>query len=82
MKFENYHSLLCSLWSTVAPRLLLSCNRLVAEEGQKITVACSATGQPPPIIKWSKAIGSLPDKTVVKNGTLKMYNVKREVRGT
>ena len=59
----------------------MSSNRLVAEEGQNITIACSATGQPRPNIQWSKSIGSLPDRTTVKNGALKIHNVKKEDGG-
>ena len=55
----------------------------MAEKNQKVTIACSATGQPRPIIKWSKAVGSLPkDRNEELNGTLTMYNVKRKDGGT
>jgi len=54
----------------------------MAEEEQTITIACSATGQPPPIITWSRAIGSLPDTAAVNNGSLKINNVSRKDGGT
>ena len=55
----------------------------MAEENQKVTIACSATGQPRPTIKWSKSVGSLPkDRNEELNGTLTMYNVKRKDGGT
>ena len=53
----------------------------MAEEGQTITIACSAAGQPRPITTWSKAIGSLPDRAVVNNGALKINNVSRKDGG-
>ena len=69
-------------FSTVAPRLFLSSNRVMAEEEQNITIACSATGHPQPNITWSKAIGSLPVTTVANNKSLQIFNVKGKDRGT
>ena len=72
-----------SVFSTVAPRLLLASNRLIAEENQNITIACDATGQPLPSITWSRSVGSLPkDRTEVMNGTLTIYSVTRKDGGT
>ena len=68
--------------STVAPRVYISSNQLMAEEGQTVTIACIATGQPPPTITWSKAIGSLPDTSAVINGALKINTVFRKDGGT
>ena len=53
----------------------------MAEEGQTVTIACSAAGQPPPTITWSSAIGSLPDRAIVSNGALKMNDVLRKNGG-
>jgi len=64
-----------------APRVSLKSNRLVAEEGQSITIACRATGQPLPTITWSKSIGSLPERKAVNNGVLKINNVSRKDGG-
>ena len=70
-------------FSTVAPKLLLSTNRLIAEEKQNIHTACSATGQPLPSITWSKAVGNVPDKrTEVKNGNLVIHSVTKNDGGT
>ena len=55
---------------------------MMAEEGQNITIACSATGQPQPTVTWSKAIGDLPDRAVVSTTALKISNVKKQDRGT
>ena len=68
----------------VAPRLLLSTNRLMAEEKQNVTITCTATGQPQPSITWSKAVGSLPkNKTNMENlGSLTIYKVARKDGGT
>ena len=68
---------------SVLSKLLLSKNRLMAEEKQNVTVSCSATGQPPPSITWSKAIGNLPmDRNEVIHGALTIYQVTREDGGT
>ena len=60
---------------------MLPSSRLMAEEGQNVIIACSVTGQPQPKVAWSKAIGSLPDRTAVKNGALKIHNVSRKDGG-
>ena len=55
---------------------------MMAEEGQNINTACSATGQPQPNITWFKAIGDLPVGAVVSSTALKINNVKKEDGGT
>ena len=55
---------------------------MMAEEGQNINISCSATGQPPPIITWSKSIGDLPVGAVVSSTALKINNVKNQDGGT
>ena len=70
-------------FSPVGPLLSLSSNRIIAEEKQNVTIACTATGQPSPKIKWSKALGSLPgDRIEMKDGTMKIYSVTKKDGGT
>ena len=60
----------------------MSSNRLIAEEKQNVTIACTATGQPLPGITWSKSVGNLPeDRTEVMNGTLTIHSVTRNDGG-
>ena len=71
------------LFSTVAPKILLSTNRLIAEEKQSIRIACSATGQPLPSITWSKAVGNVPqERTEIMNGNLTIHSVTKNDGGT
>ncbi|KAL9975071.1 hypothetical protein ACROYT_G012187 [Oculina patagonica] len=64
------------------PQLSLSSNRLIAEEKQNVTIACTVSGQPLPGITWSRAEGSLPeDRTEVMNGTLTIFNATRKDAG-
>jgi len=64
------------------PHLSLSSNRLMAEENQNVSIACTVTGRPFPHITWSKSVGRLPeDRNEVINGTLKIYSVSRNEGG-
>ncbi|XP_020623342.1 Down syndrome cell adhesion molecule-like protein 1, partial [Orbicella faveolata] len=64
------------------PHLSLSSNRLMAEENQNVSIACTVTGRPFPHITWSKSVGRLPeDRNEVINGTLKIYSVTRNEGG-
>ena len=66
----------------VTPQISLSSQTLMTEEKQNITIACTATGQPQPIITWSKSVGSLPKgRNEVINGALTIYNVTKKDRG-
>ena len=69
-------------FSTARPKVFLSSNRLMAEEKQNVTIACTASGQPHPSITWFKSVGSLPqERAKVKNGALTIYDVRRNDGG-
>ena len=64
------------------PQLYLASNRLMAEEKQNVTIACTATGKPQPKITWSRAVDELPsERTVMRDGALIISNVSRKDGG-
>ena len=68
-------------FSTVAPQVLLSSKTKLAEEKQNVTIACTATGQLQPDIKWSKSDGTMStDRNGLINGALTIYNVTKTDR--
>ena len=59
----------------VHPQLRLSSSRLMAEEGQNVTIFCNAS--------WSKAVGSLTkERTSVVKGALTICKVTKSDGGT
>ena len=58
--------------------------QLFVEKNKRISVLCQATGHSPPKITWLKERGDLPvgRSLVSHDGTLKMWNTKKEDSGT
>ena len=81
LKYLSLFIVLSDCIPTVAPRLSKSSSRVMAEEGQNISITCSATGQPKPNITWSKSIGDLPVEAVVSTTELKVNNVQKQDGG-
>ncbi len=49
---------------------------VIVEEGQNVSLACRASGQPTPTISWRKAFSQMPkEKTSVVDGTLTILSV-------
>ena len=72
-----------TIFSIVAPQILLSSKEVRVQEEQNITIACTGTGQPQPSITWFKPFGGLPkDRTEVMKRNLTIYKMKKKDRGT
>jgi len=56
---------------------------VIIEEGQNLSLACKATGQPTPTVTWRKAFSQLPkEKTTVVAGNLNIVDIAKADGGT
>uniref|UniRef100_A0A8D2JG95 MAM domain containing glycosylphosphatidylinositol anchor 2 n=1 Tax=Varanus komodoensis TaxID=61221 RepID=A0A8D2JG95_VARKO len=56
---------------------------IVVNPGEAITLACVTTGgEPLPTLTWVRAVGALPEKTVLKGGTLTIPAITSDDAGT
>ena len=56
---------------------------MLAQENENVAFTCNATGQPLPQITWWKFVGTLPkSRTYVRNGVLRIRQVKKTDSGT
>ncbi|XP_073776392.1 MAM domain-containing glycosylphosphatidylinositol anchor protein 1 isoform X2 [Danio rerio] len=63
--------------TTTPPALKLSVNETyVVDPGQDVTLACEVTaGFPTPTVSWSRYPGSLPQRSVIRGGSLTVWSV-------
>ncbi|KAI7805265.1 putative MAM domain-containing glycosylphosphatidylinositol anchor protein 1-like [Triplophysa rosa] len=63
--------------STTPPALKLSVNETyVVDPGQDVTLSCEVTaGFPTPTVSWSRYPGPLPQRSVVRGGSLTLWSV-------
>ncbi|KAK1795995.1 hypothetical protein P4O66_009096, partial [Electrophorus voltai] len=68
---------------TASPSIkLLVEDPIVVNPGQTVSLVCIATGgEPPPTLTWSSSTERLPEKSVVKDGTLTLPAVSSEDAG-
>ncbi|KAI4885430.1 hypothetical protein NFI96_018059, partial [Prochilodus magdalenae] len=72
-----------SLGSAASPSIkLLVEDPIVVNPGQTVSLVCIATGgEPPPTLTWSSSSEKLPEKSVVKDGTLTLPAITSEDAG-
>ncbi|XP_065152190.1 MAM domain-containing glycosylphosphatidylinositol anchor protein 1 isoform X1 [Paramisgurnus dabryanus] len=63
--------------ATTPPALKLSVNETyVVDPGQDVTLSCEVTaGFPTPTVSWSRYPGSLPQRSVIRGGSLTLWSV-------
>ncbi|XP_033100236.1 protein turtle homolog A-like isoform X2 [Anneissia japonica] len=50
--------------------------------GEEVSIPCTASGSPPPTVRWQKVVGSLPSSRVVtQNDVLKIVQLRKEDHG-
>uniref|UniRef100_H3D9B1 Ig-like domain-containing protein n=1 Tax=Tetraodon nigroviridis TaxID=99883 RepID=H3D9B1_TETNG len=64
-----------------APVASVSTTDMTVVEGHTVTMACQASGSPPPVITWSKLRAPLPWKHTVNDGVLTLTDVGRQDSG-
>ncbi|XDV49882.1 hypothetical protein PO909_019053 [Leuciscus waleckii] len=71
------HSFVCCLSFPAPPALKLSVNETyVVDPGQDVTLSCEVTaGFPTPTVTWSRYPGSLPQRSVIRGGSLTLWSV-------
>ncbi|KAI5091260.1 secreted immunoglobulin domain 4 precursor, partial [Silurus meridionalis] len=65
----------------IEPKASIHQTDMTAIEEQTVTMHCSATGVPTPVIEWSKLRAPLPWQHRVEGGTLTLSNVGRQDSG-
>ncbi|CAI7935417.1 domain-containing glycosylphosphatidylinositol anchor 2, partial [Podarcis lilfordi] len=62
---------------------LLVDDPIVVNPGEAITLVCVTTGgEPLPTLTWVRSVGALPEKTVLKGGTLTIPAITSDDDGT
>ncbi|XP_067894990.1 MAM domain-containing glycosylphosphatidylinositol anchor protein 2 isoform X3 [Heterodontus francisci] len=69
--------------ATASPSIkLLVPEQIVVNPGDSLSMVCVTTGgDPPPTLTWIKAIGSLPETSVLKGGALTLHSINAEEAG-
>ena len=80
-KVIQHYSFVFSCFSAVGARISQQFSPVILEEQQNATFVCSTTGQPQPVITWSRAFTSLPSRHRVVRGKLTIWNLTREDSG-
>lgn len=79
----NHSSTANSSSSTASPSIkLLVEDPIVVNPGQTVSLVCITTGgEPPPILTWVSSNDSLPQRSVVKGGTLTLPAITSDEAG-
>ncbi|XP_075903924.1 secreted immunoglobulin domain 4 [Nelusetta ayraudi] len=64
-----------------APLASVSTREMTVVEGHMVTMSCQASGDPPPVITWSKLRAPLPWKHTMADGVLTLTSVGRQDSG-
>lgn len=71
----------CASAAPASIKLLVE-DPIVVNPGQTVSLVCITTGgEPTPTLTWTSSSGSLPEKSVVKDGTLTLPAVSSEDAG-